>query len=123
MDLHSGCNPVTAAAGWRPGMEMASSPLERFTQEWKDSVDKTGEEWRAYCEAVACLRRYFRTRFDYGREVARQEFRQYLDLIGRTGKSGERATSIEQDFQERQGGQGRWLLSSLPSSTHDQATR
>ena len=49
-----------------------------YSDAWKRSVDHTGEEWRAYCEAVAGLKRYFQTRALHGRRLAKLEYEDYL---------------------------------------------
>lgn len=77
---------------------MGSSPY-CYSAEWKASVDHSGPEWMAYCEAVSLVRRYLRTRADWGREMAVEEFESSCARMAKSGSHGlERSARIKQDF-------------------------
>lgn len=66
---------------------------------WKATVDRHGPEWRAYCEAVHCLKKYYRDQLEYGKETALDRYRAYCDgLAGRPG-SAARAERLKFDVQ------------------------
>lgn len=48
---------------------------------WKAVVDRCGEEWRAYCQALSCVRRFVRTEGRLGRDAAVREWRDHLAAI------------------------------------------
>lgn len=67
---------------------------------WKQSVQRSGEEWRAYCEAVFCLKRYFRTKRLAGKDAAKAEYDGYcasLDHLPRGG-GARRVARLKSDF-------------------------
>lgn len=72
----------------------------RYDEAWKAQVDHAGEEWRAYCEGVALLKRYFQTRAAQGRYRAKLEFEASLskkeEKLGARGK--ELAGRLRADF-------------------------
>lgn len=49
---------------------------------WKASVDRTGAEWRAYCEAVQCLKWYFRDKLQLGKAQASTLYERYCARVG-----------------------------------------
>lgn len=61
-----------------------------YSEAWKSEVDHAGEEWRAYCEAVSLLKRYFLTRVAKGRRLAKLEYEATLvqkeEKLGARGK-------------------------------------
>lgn len=71
-----------------------------YDPSWKASVAHDGEDWRAYCEAVALLKRYFQTRATQGRRSARLEFEASLakkeEKLGARGR--ELAARLRADF-------------------------
>ena len=51
-----------------------------YNEAWKATVDHSGEAWRSYCEAVALLKQYFKTRALRGRRAAKSEFEAAIRL-------------------------------------------
>lgn len=48
-----------------------------YNPKWKDSVSKDSPEWKLYCEAVECAKRFYRTKEYRGIRAALVE----MDLI------------------------------------------
>lgn len=65
---------------------------------WKSSVDHSSEEWRAYCEAQSCVRRFLENELAMGRTAAGAEWRSYLDLV-KSKRGEEGARRLEEDFR------------------------
>jgi len=63
-----------------------------YNDQWKSTVDHCSEEWRSYCEAVACLRRYFRTKILLDKATATFKHNEYLDEMAFAQPTGCRQT-------------------------------
>ncbi len=73
-----------------------------YTDTWKSTVDHNGEEWRAYCEAVSCLRHYFRAQITDGKEVAKALHHEYIDgLTGNGSGKGKKKARRAPELVER----------------------
>ena len=72
----------------------------RYDDVWKAEVDRCSEEWRAYCEAVCLLKRFFSLRSQIGRRRAVQDYEAALqrkrDKHGAHGE--ELAARLRADF-------------------------
>lgn len=71
-----------------------------FDVHWKATVDRSGPEWRAYCEAVALVKRYIATRRREGRASAVREFEETCERCADHGTWGrDRARRVRDLFQ------------------------
>lgn len=68
-----------------------------YSNQWKSTVDHNSEEWRSYCEAVSCLRHYFRTKILHDKETATFKHHEYLDGLKKT-RSAESIKKLRADF-------------------------
>ncbi len=72
----------------------------RYNDAWKASVDRCGEEWRAYCEAVSVLKRFFQNQVLRGRRLAVLDYETALQLKReKHGQQGDAlAARLRSDF-------------------------
>lgn len=64
---------------------------------WQSAVDRNSEDWRAYCEARGCVRRFLAVEALEGREAARQMWLSYLAAAcARRGEAG--VARLQADF-------------------------
>ena len=68
-----------------------------YTDAWKATVDKSGEEWRAYCEALHLLKRYLTVEKQEGHRIAVRDYKATLALIECHGRQA-RVDKLKQDF-------------------------
>lgn len=69
----------------------------RYNDAWKATVDRSGEEWRAYCEALSSVKRFLLTEARDGRDVARAQWQRHLqDTQARRGPKG--IERLQHDF-------------------------
>lgn len=68
-----------------------------YNDQWKSTVDHCSEEWRSYCEAVACLRRYFRTKILLDKATATFKHNEYLDGLKKS-RGAESIEKLRADF-------------------------
>lgn len=66
---------------------------------WKAAVDRHGHDWRAYCEAVHCLKTYYRDQLEYGKEAALDRYRAYCDDVAARPGGVARAERLRIDVQ------------------------
>lgn len=66
---------------------------------WKATVDRHGQDWRAYCEAVHCLKTYYRDQHECGKDVALDRYRAYCDDVARRPSGAARAERLRLDVQ------------------------
>lgn len=66
---------------------------------WKATVDRHGQDWRAYCEAVHCLKTYYRDQLEYGKEAALDRYRAYCDDVAARPGGAARAERLRLDVQ------------------------
>lgn len=64
----------------------------RYGPEWKAAVDRSGEDWRAYCEALDWLKRYAREAEVVGRRVA------WDAMQDRLAETGARQDRLREDI-------------------------
>ena len=71
-----------------------------FDDAWKASVDRSGLEWMAYCESANLVKRYIRTRLQYGKDVAVDEFEATCELYSKYNAQGAaRVVRIREQFK------------------------
>ncbi|WP_126448067.1 hypothetical protein [Sulfuricystis multivorans] len=71
-----------------------------FDDAWKATVDRNGIEWMAYCEAVAIVKQYIRTRLLDGKDAAIEEFKATCELYCKNDPQGAvRIARIKEHFQ------------------------
>lgn len=70
-----------------------------YNDKWKARVDRSSEDWRAYCEVVVCLKKCFIAEAEKGRDAAHAEFLAYCaDLEGNLGVGHSRVVRLRNDF-------------------------
>jgi hypothetical protein len=73
--------------------------LYGYNAAWRATVDKASEDWRAYNEASALVRRFYASHTTLGREGAMRDFHDYLEsLIAQHGAEHPRVTRLKNDF-------------------------
>ncbi len=70
-----------------------------YTPEWKSRVDKNSEDWRAYCEATALIKRFLRLEREEGRNAALLDYRRTLDRMAGDRHGGSSADRVDRDFR------------------------
>ena len=72
-----------------------------YSAEWKSGVDKSGEEWRAYCESTSLVKRFLKIEIVEGRHYALQDYRQTLKQIEtQRRRSAEQIERLDRDFRQ-----------------------
>lgn len=66
---------------------------------WKAAVDKTSDEWRAYCEALSLLKQYLQLEKHEGRSAATHHYKATLERMRRDVRSLPRVERLDKDFR------------------------
>lgn len=70
----------------------------KYGEAWKSTVDRNGEAWRAYCEALSCVKTFLGTQALDGRDAARREWDAHLAVVSR--RRGARGSErLKADFE------------------------
>ena len=70
-----------------------------YNDAWQRTVDKASDDWKAYHEARALVRRFYASQVTLGRESAMRDFQGYLEnLIAQHGAEHPRITRLKNDF-------------------------
>ena len=70
-----------------------------YSATWKAAVDKTSDEWRGYCEAIALLKRYLMLEKTEGRPVAVLDYKTMLGRMSNDSRSCTRVERLDRDFK------------------------
>lgn len=69
-----------------------------YSEDWKSAVDKTSDEWRGYCEALALLKRYLLLEKN-GRSVAVRDYKETIGRMMSDSRSVTRVARLDADFK------------------------
>ena len=79
-------------------MKLMDKESLTYGEQWKRSVDRSSHEWIEYCEGVFYVRRYLRTKRQWGKDLAVAEFDETCALYQKTA-SAARATRLREVFR------------------------
>ena len=70
----------------------------KYGDAWKSTVDRNGEAWRAYCEALSCVETFLSTQTMDGRDAAKSQWDVHLAIV--TRKRGVKESErLKADFE------------------------
>ena len=70
-----------------------------YTDAWKASVDKSGEEWRSYCEALHLVKRFLFIEKNEDRSSAVRDYRATLEQVRQHSRNQVRVEKLDEDFR------------------------
>lgn len=71
-----------------------------YTTEWQAAADKSGEDWRAYCEATTLVKRFLKLELEEGRPVALHDYRKTIrEIETQNRRSADQVKRLDQDFR------------------------
>lgn len=81
------------------GQDMTAAGC-RYGPAWKSVVDRDSgcEDWRAYNEALSCVKKFFRLQYLEGREEAKLNWKSYLALV-ESKRGAASADRLKSDFE------------------------
>ena len=71
-----------------------------YTDAWKASVDKSGEEWRSYCEALSLVKRFLRIEKTENRLSAVRDYKATLERVRQNSHNQVRMEKLDEDFRK-----------------------
>ena len=70
-----------------------------YSDEWKAHVDKSGEEWRGYCEALYLIKRFLHLEKQEGRHCAVLDYKATLEKVRQHSRNLSRVEKLDEDFR------------------------